>query len=480
VNFDYEIYGIDLDPISISKAQKNWFPIADLNSIPVEYRQYVKQNNNGFSVNDSVFSKCHFHVLDANQTDKIKMRFDVVISRNLLIYFDPIKVEKLVSDFDKLLVDSGIMVLGHSESSAMAGLSYRPMGSSCYRKLKAADVLPIKSGMQKILIVEDVPAIRVPLKTVLQKGGFQVFEAGSAEEADALMAKNKFDLVSLDLQLPGENGVQWLKRQRSLGFKSPIVIVSASDPSEAEAVFGALENGAQEYFTKDTLFQNLPIYLNTIRALTTVRNLSVSKGYVTGRKFDFEPDVIVVGASTGGPDTIWNLFKDIKKPCPPVVIVQHTSPYFAKQFAEAVAKTSGLILGKLDEPLQSNHVYLSTGDYHIEVKSFQSKLRAVSSDTQKVHGHRASVDVLFQSAAATRKNILAILLTGMGVDGAMGMKVINQLPKSFTIAQSADSCAVFGMPREAIDKKAVDLIADPREIRELLLKFLSQKSRAAA
>jgi two-component system chemotaxis response regulator CheB len=82
-----------------------------------------------------------------------------------------------------------------------------------------------------------------------------------------------------------------------------------------------------------------------------------------------------------------------------------------------------------------------------------------------VNRHRPSVDVLFRSAVTfPGKNISAILLTGMGADGAKGMLELQQSAGAMTFAQDEKSSVIFGMPKEAIKLNAARMIGSPEEL----------------
>jgi chemotaxis response regulator CheB/chemotaxis methyl-accepting protein methylase len=181
-------------------------------------------------------------------------------------------------------------------------------------------------------------------------------------------------------------------------------------------------------------------------------------------------DLILIGASTGGPETIWSLLRNIKKPCPPILIVQHITPEFAAGFANRVASVSGLTLGECIENtvLKENHVYLSVGDYHIGVGQSGANLLLQHLKSNPLWGHRPSVDVLFQSVARLRRRCVAVLLTGMGSDGAHGILELNRTGKCVTFAQDEESSVVYGMPMEAMRLGAIDFQGNIQELRACL------------
>ena len=190
----------------------------------------------------------------------------------------------------------------------------------------------------------------------------------------------------------------------------------------------------------------------------------------------------MIGSSTGGPEALGKLLSAFPKDSPPVIIVQHICHEFSPQFADRMALISGLVLGEASEtrPLEPGHIYLSTGDYHLELLQRGSDLFVQKQVSEKQSGHRPSVDILFQSAARCQKEVLAILLTGMGADGAKGMLELFRSKHSYNLVQNEASCVVFGMPKVAIDLGAVHFEANIADLRAEIIHRIKLKSQKAA
>ena len=344
--------------------------------------------------------------------------------------------------------------------------------------------------VKRILLIEDLASLRAPLKKILSRNNFEVTEASSAEEANSFIKSSQFDIISLDLHLPGENGLVWLNKFRKFDPITPVVILSASDPNQAELIFGALANGAQEFFTKDTLFNDFSSYISILHTLTeknkkfhvskNMQSTEIKSKFITNKKTIsyHKPEVILIGSSTGGPEVLWKILDQFYKPTPPIVLVQHITSSFVSHFAKTLALKSGLLVsgGKNLEVLKPNTIYMAMDDYHITLKrNLNQQLIIEHSKAEKFNTHRPSVNELFISASKVTTNALAILLTGMGADGAIGMHEISKLSNSITIAQSEESCMVFGMPQEAIKLGAADLVLSPELIRAHLLKVIKEK-----
>jgi len=273
--------------------------------------------------------------------------------------------------------------------------------------------------------------------------------------------------------LPGEHGVSWLHRFRKNDTKTPIVIVSESSAQDAEKVFGALEGGAQDYIVKSLLMKDPQIVRDLALSLTQRKSAQISPDLTANFKArkGFKPQVVLIGASTGGPEALVQLLSTFPRGTPPVVIVQHIGAEFAVAFAKRLAEKSGLILGdtRPGTALEAGHLYMALGDYHILLSRQSSGSLSIETHTHdKVQGHRPSVDILFQSAARLGVDSIALLLTGMGKDGARGIQTLYEGGQCFTLAQDAKSSVVFGMPKAAIETGGVCAIGNISSLRRSL------------
>lgn len=181
-------------------------------------------------------------------------------------------------------------------------------------------------------------------------------------------------------------------------------------------------------------------------------------------------EVILIGASTGGPDALTHLLRDMPPDCPPIVVVQHIAPAMAAGFAGRLAKTAGLKLGdsRTGSLLRRGHIYLSLDSSHIAVRSgITGPIVVMDDGPPEGGGHRPSVDHLFLDAAKYLHGVrvFAALMTGMGRDGAEGLKCLQE-QGAFTVAQDEESCAVYGMPKEANRIGAVQAVGNISQIRQ--------------
>ncbi len=189
--------------------------------------------------------------------------------------------------------------------------------------------------------------------------------------------------------------------------------------------------------------------------------------------------LVLIGASTGGVDALVTILRQFPADCPPTVIIQHTSSGFGKSLASLLDRNCAakVTLAQDDVELRTGSVIIGAGtSTHLRFSSF-SPLQVAPSSAPAQNGHRPSVDVLFQSAIAAASRSVAIVLTGMGTDGAKGMQALRQAG-AFCIAQDENSSVVYGMPRAAVDLGAVDAVLPLDRIAEAALDAARTRPRS--
>ncbi len=495
--FEYEIVARDLDPVSVGKAQKAIYKITDdLKKIKENYRRFLLfgtgKTKGFFTVDKDIRNRIRFEVRSlVDPVDDKEPLFDWVVCRNVLIYFKPDDVEKIIRKLITQVKPAGTLVLGSSESIEPKKYELHSVGNSSY--VRSEIPKEGKSSKHRVLVIDDSSTIRLRMTKILSTA-FKVVAVGSADEATDYLKINKVDVITLDLNMPGKDGQTWLLEQRRSGMTTPVTIVSGASPTEVQSVLNALGDGAQDCIDKAELQGDTDLIIGRLNALIDgnvnrrllnqkKRGPKVSnKGFVVKPPY---PDLILIGASTGGTEALCNMLKTFSANCPPILAVQHIQPGFAKGFAERLATVSGLTLGQSRDgvELQSNHLYMAHGDYHIGVRQKDGKCFLQVANNPPVNRHRPSVDFLFQAAQFVKGHIFAAILTGMGADGAKGLLGLKQLGAT-TFAQDENSCVVFGMPKEAIKLGAAGFVGEPYEIRremdKVLLDLEAKKTRKAA
>jgi chemotaxis response regulator CheB len=315
-----------------------------------------------------------------------------------------------------------------------------------------------------IALLEEARQHREQVGSILREAGYEVFSTRSPEEIkEAILNSRRVGMIILqNLVLLGRSPIDFIKELRLLGFKDTIcVMANQIDNNFTER---ALAAGCNEVMEKP------------IRAEDLLARCKHHLGLPIKRNYFF-PDLILIGASTGGTEVLVKMLAQLPSHCPPLLVVQHISPNFAQDFAKRLAKSAGLTLGaiKNGEKLQSGHLYMALHDYHIRVLRQEGSLRLDLNLGPHRNNHRPSVDVLFESALSVRAKIVACLMTGMGSDGAIGLLKLRQ-QGALTMAQDEASSVVFGMPKEAIRIDAVDFVCNPDHMRQLLNDILKTTS----
>lgn len=335
----------------------------------------------------------------------------------------------------------------------------------------------------RVLIIDDSPTMRAILMSRLadEPDISVIATASNASEGRELIKQFNPDVVTLDIEMPGMNGLDFLEKIMTLR-PTPVIVVSGSTQEGNEVTARALALGAVDCYAKADRSGGLPLEDNgklasLIREASQVRfnqrwPVAPALAAQTRRSARSAATLIAIGSSTGGVEALQILLADFPEDCPPTVIVQHVNP----RFAPAIARTLDLAcpahvqLAEPDMPLRPGNIYLAPGgDRHLSVggtAAYYARLRP----GEAVSGHLPSVDVLFQSVArAVGAKGVGILLTGMGSDGARGLLAMAQAG-AHTIAQDEATCTVFGMPRAAISLGAAGVVAPIERIAQHALR----------
>lgn len=332
----------------------------------------------------------------------------------------------------------------------------------------------------KLLVVDDSAFMRKIISDLI--GGISGIEvAGIARNGlDALevIPRIKPDIITLDIEMPKLNGLETLKIIKE---KYDIPVIMLSSLSGRDITIEALELGALDFIEKPTdLSSNLDDFKEElamkIRSISpkTVGKTSIKRrnAQASGRSINKEIGAVVIGASTGGPKALTEVLKKIPGNIGvPIFIVQHMPKGFTTSFAQRLDKESELKVVEAENnmAIERGVVYLAPGDYHMEVDGSRIKLNS----NDKIYGVRPAVDYLFDSAARTYKsNLLGVIMTGMGRDGAEGMQSIKDMG-GCNIAQNEETSVVYGMPGNAVAKGVIDCILSLDEIGDKLREILS-------
>lgn len=315
----------------------------------------------------------------------------------------------------------------------------------------------------RVLIVDDSPSMRAVIRHRLEADAeiVVVAEAGDPFEArDAIKALSP-DVVTLDVNMPGMDGLDFLERLMRLR-PTPVVMVSSEVGSGAAAAVEALAIGAFDCVPKPTLGQSdapFPELGAKVKAAARapIARRAPRTAVPAAREYCPNDRIVGIGASTGGVDALIALLSAYPRDCPATVITQHMPASFTASFARRLDQTCAATVevARDGAPLEPGRVYVAPGGpAHLEIVGRRlPSCRLAPGEPRS--GHRPSVDVLFSSLAALGARAVGVILTGMGADGAAGLLEMRRAGAT-TIGQDEATCLVYGMPRVAAEIGAVD------------------------
>lgn len=333
----------------------------------------------------------------------------------------------------------------------------------------------------RVLIVEDSSTTRMLLRRAFAGDPrFEVVAAlSSAEEAWDQLPMLAPDVMTLDIELPGMSGIELLRRLRPVR-PVPTVVVSARGGKGARESLEALEAGAVDVVEKPgggTTPESMLSELRTKVAIAATARLGRLKAPMplgpvstassaTGRSAGRGLELIALGASTGGPAAVEQVLAALVPPMPPVVVVLHMPAGFTNTYAARLNDRCRLEVAEAvdGELLRPGRVLIAPGGRQFRMRRQNGALAVVLGETTRHGGHAPSVDVLFESVAATAgRNAIGAIFTGMGADGAAGLLSLRKAGGR-TLAQDEASCVVFGMPKAAWELGAAEELVPLEQI----------------
>lgn len=349
------------------------------------------------------------------------------------------------------------------------------------------------TGKIRVLIIDDSALIRSILKEVINS--YPDMEAvGTA--ANPLQAREMIrtlnpDVLTLDVEMPEMDGLTFLEKLMRLR-PMPVLMISSLTEKGSDAALRALELGAVDFLPKPKLgiSEGLREYAEEIAekirvAYQTGANLPrriapSSSARVSlpelGSKLASTEKVIILGASTGGTEAIKEFLVRLPADAPGVLIAQHMPGAFTKSFASRLDSLCRIKVAEAqgNERVLPGHAFIAPGHSHLLLKRSGANYVTELSQDPPVNHHRPSVEVLFRSAARhAGPNVLGVMLTGMGKDGANAMLEMKRAG-AYNFAQNEETCVVFGMPREAIAVGAVDEIVPIQDMAQRVMSRLMQ------
>ena len=352
-------------------------------------------------------------------------------------------------------------------------------------------------GMKKnILVVDDSALVRRIICDIINSDeNFQAtdFCRDGLEAYERLKVKT-YDGVVLDVNMPRMDGLQLLKKKKKEGIKAKVVMVSTLTTKDAEVTILAMERGAIDFVTKPSnvieakgeVFKKQLLSVRTAVYDTQVykRNTPVSPKLVTAVKHikpvRTDKKLVALACSTGGPKALQSVIPYLPKNLDaPMVLVQHMPPGFTKSMADRLNELSEISVKEAQEGdiLEKGHVYVAPGGKHMEVvKMRDGSHRIALNDMPPIGGLRPCANIMFDSLTKTDYDeIICIVLTGMGADGTNGILSLNRKKPIHVIAQDAQTCVVYGMPRAIAEAGMVDEMVPLEQVAKTITKNVGVK-----
>ena len=334
----------------------------------------------------------------------------------------------------------------------------------------------------RVLVVDDSPTMRGIIGAVLARDAEieVVGEAGDPYEAREAIKQLHPDVITLDIEMPKMSGVEFLEKIMRLR-PMPVIMVSTLTQAGADITLRALELGAFDCVGKPE-FDGLAEKVRAA-AKSPMRPVAVAQPQ-RAPPMPYQPAnrVLAIGSSTGGVEALMTMLSTFPKNCPPTVITQHMPASFTRSFAMRLDRSCEPSVEEASEgaPLEIGRIYLAPGGArHLEVKGGPHPNCALR-ESDPVNGHRPSVDVLFASVACTFGDRgVGVILTGMGRDGAQGLRCMRDAGAR-TLGQDEASSVVYGMPKAALEAGAVERQLSLASIGKIALELCAKESKGAS
>lgn len=350
----------------------------------------------------------------------------------------------------------------------------------------------------KVLVVDDSAFMRKVIADMISSDETLevVGVAKNGEEALQMIVKFKPDVVTMDVEMPKMDGLTALKQIMEVN-PMPVIMLSSLTTNGAVETLKALDYGAFDFITKPTSLIKVSTpeirdeLINMIKIASRTKVKTPSQSVVKPRpsipitprtekteaptgKTKFKK-IIAIGTSTGGPRALQDVVPFIPKDIDAgILIVQHMPPGFTKSLAERLDHMSQITVKEAEDGdiMRAGCAYLAPGDSHIKVTKQSGQYVIKLDNGERVSGHKPSVDAMMYSIAnLNESNVIGVIMTGMGADGAEGLKKVKEA-KGYVIAQDEESCVVFGMPKSTIKLGVVDKVVSLTHIASEIVKAM--------
>lgn len=332
----------------------------------------------------------------------------------------------------------------------------------------------------KVAVVDDSAFMRKVITDFINTHEDMEVVAKFRNGKDLLMQVDNYkpDIITLDIEMPVLNGLETLKALKDLGMKYPVIMLSSLTSQNSVHTIECLELGAMDFVEKPsgTVFLSSDVFRDNltekIYAIVRNRNKIMSKT-ITPKKIipiiKSKPggiDAVIIGASTGGPRALQTVLTKIEGDIGvPILVVQHMPKGFTKAFADRLNGICQLKTVEAEDnmKIEKNTIYIAPGGYHMTVGADN---RIKNNLEPSIWGVRPAVDKLFESAVKVYGgNLLSVILTGMGRDGAAGTVQVKDAG-GITVAEDESTCTIYGMPKAAYETGKVDIVLQLQDISE--------------
>ena len=346
-----------------------------------------------------------------------------------------------------------------------------------------------RDGSPRVVVVDDSPFMRGLISDLLSDAGVAVVgEAGDGEEALSVVTETRPDVVTMDVEMPGMGGLEAVERLME-ETPTPVLMLSAHTDEGAEVTFEALDRGAVDFFAKPGGEVSTGVSRESDRLVEAVRSVadadldaatrerddpsaaasrSSGPGDDVGSGADAAADLdgpltVVIAASTGGPNAVERVLSALPMADCRVVVVQHMPEAFTSRFADRLDAASAYDVREASDGARigAGEVLVARGGSHTLIDSYRAgRLRVKLDEDDDSHSVTPAADVTMRSAAEVIDDpLVGVVPTGMGSDAAAGIRAMADAGAR-TLAQSEDTCVIYGMPKRAVETGGVDAVCD--------------------
>lgn len=494
-----KIIGTDIDQNSIEFAKNGVYTEDQVYSIdkgPLD--RFFDKGQGEFTgyyrVVDELHEICEFYTLNLINGVYPKKKFDLIFARHVLMYFDLETQKNILERIITKLDNNGHLCLSFSESSLGEMIKLKMVYSSVFSNSETVtkvDLRPkYRSSAKRVLIVDDSPFVVKKIHSILSADPrfVVVGKASNPVEAMAIMEDTKVDLMTLDINMPVMDGLTYLDTVVRENTDHPfVVMISSVDLSSAEKYIDLANLPSHEFMEKpdkkswNTFGENLKEVCASLFKRNKIfkrLDFDLSQKKIAYNNKKSSKDLIIIGSSTGGVDALSYILPQLPADTPPIIIAQHMPRLFTSSLAKRLNESCLPEVVEASEEMfiEYGHVYICPGDKNTSVYISDDKLTFSIMDN-KGQVYSPSINWLLNSVIYLKDqfNLYGIILTGMGDDGALGLKELHK-EGGTTFAQDEATSVVYGMPKKAIEFGGVDKVCDLSNILGELFKHIDKKN----